>query len=119
MPSTEEAMPTAPTESCSYLPLAVAARLIPPTRGERPVHVSTLTRWITKGVLKSGGTRVKLQARRFPGGWKVTREALNQFIDELTDSALGGESDSSTIQPSSARNRELARVDAELLSAGF
>lgn len=112
-------MPIVSTESCPYLPLVHAARLIPPTRGERPVHVSTLARWITKGVLKSDGTRAKLQARRFRGGWKVTAEALNQFIDELTDSALGGESDSSTIPPSSARKRELARVDAELVSAGF
>ena len=36
------------TETC--LSLSQAARLIPPIRQEKPVHVSTLTRWILHGV---------------------------------------------------------------------
>jgi hypothetical protein len=118
---------------CPYLSLAQAARRIPPTKGDRPVHVSTLTRWITKGVKTAAGWVIRLEARRFPGGWKVTEEAVDAFLDELTRAALGSEpipcaspnpntspgSSRSASRLSARRQRELDRVEAELTRAGF
>jgi hypothetical protein len=114
-------MPTITTESCPYLSLSQAARRIPPTKGERPCHVATLTRWITKGVRAANGSVVRLQARRFPGGWKVTAEALEEFLDKLTSAALD-ESDPTqapTVRPSAQRQRVLEAIDRELDKAGI
>jgi hypothetical protein len=114
-------MSAAVSDSTAYKSLSQAARRIPPNRENRPVHVATLTRWITKGVRKADGTRIKLEARRYPGGWRVADEAVDRFIDELTGAALGDaeSAETPTFETLSSRKRELARVDAELASAGF
>jgi hypothetical protein len=114
-------MPTITPGTCPYLSLAQAARRVPPTRQDRPVHVSTLTRWITKGVRKADGTLTKLKARRFPGGWKVTSEALDEFLDELTRAALGENepAEPPTISTPAHRRRELERIDRDLDAAGI
>jgi hypothetical protein len=113
-------MPTRPTES-PYHSLAQAARGIPPTKGDTPVHPSTLTRWITKGVRKADGTLTKLRACRSPGGWKVTEEALDEFLDELTRAALGETTPTNApaVRTSARRQRELKRVDRQLDKAGI
>jgi hypothetical protein len=116
-------MPTISTESCPYLSLSQAARRIPPTKGDRPVHVSTLTRWITRGVKTAAGSVIRLEARRFPGGWKVTSHPVDEFLDELTRAALGDgptpNSELSSSRISARRQRGLARLEAELVRAGF
>jgi hypothetical protein len=116
-------MTTNSTESCPYLSLAQAARRIPPTKGDRPVHVSSLTRWITRGVKTQAGSVIRLEARRFPGGWKVTSQAVDEFLDDLTRAALGDDPtpnpELSSSRVSARRQRELARVEAELARAGF
>src|SRR4051812_22653477 len=43
------------------LSLAQGARVIPPTRQNRPVHPSTLWRWATDGVKAGAGQRVFLE----------------------------------------------------------
>jgi hypothetical protein len=104
-----------------YLSLAQAARRFPPTKREKPVHVSTVTRWIMKGVRSASGAIIKLEARRFPGGWKVTTEAIDDFLDKLTAAALvrsppGGPEG---VELSARRQRELARVRDQCAAKGM
>jgi hypothetical protein len=61
------------------LPLAEAARLLP----KRPNN-ATLWRWRTKGV-----RGVRLKTSMIGGRRYVTRAALRQFIEAVTDAAAG------------------------------
>jgi hypothetical protein len=72
-----------------YLSLSHAAQLIGSQRNGRPIHPGTLTRWIIQGVRLQDGERVRLQARRFPAGWRTTREWLDEFATSLTRDRLG------------------------------
>jgi hypothetical protein len=74
------------------LSLAQAARLVPPTRLDKPVHVSTIVRWILHGV-----RGVRLGAVRIGGRWVTSREALERF-----SAALTAQHDASLIPPNQA-----------------
>jgi hypothetical protein len=63
----------------SRISLAQAAKLIPPTRQGKPVHASTLVRWILHGV-----RGVRLEAARLGGRWVTSHEALDRFSAALT-----------------------------------
>jgi hypothetical protein len=52
------------------------ARLLPPTRGGRPTHVSTVLRWILHG---TRGRR--LEAVRIGKNWFSSFEALSRFAE--------------------------------------
>jgi Protein of unknown function (DUF1580) len=68
----------------TLLPLSRAARVLPASRRGRPVNVSTLFRWVTKG------TRgVRLEALRLGGQWFTSEEALRRFAARLTERSLG------------------------------
>jgi hypothetical protein len=68
---------------------------------------------------------IKLKARRYPGGWMVCDEALEEFLDELTTAALkkseesGPDEAPATVPLTKRRQRELAQVDREMGDAGF
>jgi hypothetical protein len=64
--------------------LVEAARRVPPGRGGRPTHVSTLLRWINPGV-----RGVRLEAVRLGGRWVTSQEALQRFADRLTSAQAG------------------------------
>jgi hypothetical protein len=64
--------------------LVEAARLVPPGRGGRPTHLSTLLRWIHPGV-----RGVQLEAARLGGRWVTSREALQRFAERLTAARAG------------------------------
>lgn len=49
---------------------------------------SAVTRWIMKGASLRDGSRVRLEAIRTPGGWRVTQEALDAFFATLTEDRL-------------------------------
>jgi hypothetical protein len=66
------------------IPLAAAAKLIPPGRGGRRTHLSTLVRWILRGSRGPEGARVKLEAMRVGNRWITSREALQRFAEALT-----------------------------------
>jgi hypothetical protein len=102
-----------------WLGLAAAAHLCPSTRGGKPVHPSTLTRWILKGVRLQDGTLLKLAAKRFPGGWATTREALDTFINALTDDRCGEPVVAPAPRSPSARARAIAQADRELERLGI
>jgi len=65
------------------LSLAQAARVIPPTRQNRPVHPSTLWRWATDGVKAGGGQRVYLEVAWVGCRWVTSRPALERFLVRL------------------------------------
>jgi len=60
------------------LTLAEAARALPRLRNERKVHVSTLYRWISRGV-----RGVRLEAVRLGRTLVTSREALQRFAERL------------------------------------
>jgi hypothetical protein len=101
----------------AYMGLVDAARLCPSTRPGKRVHTSTLTRWIIRGFRLRDGSIRKLTARRFPGGWAVSREAIDEFVDTITRDRCG-EPVSVASPPTDSRRRAIARADAELARLG-
>jgi hypothetical protein len=99
------------------LSLASAAKLVPPARGGKRCHLSTLLRWILHGAKSPTGEVVRLEAVRLGGRWVTSREALQRFVERLTPS-LGAESPPA---PRTARHRRRAsdRAAAELDSLGI
>jgi hypothetical protein len=73
-------------ESEKLLSMAQAARLFPPNRGNRPVHPSTVSRWIVNGVLLRDGQRARLEGVVRPSGWFTSAEAVQRFLAVLTHS---------------------------------
>ena len=62
-----------------------AARILPSSRQGKPVHPSTILRWILNGVRRrSDGSIVRLEALRMPGGWATTEDALSEFFRQQT-----------------------------------
>jgi hypothetical protein len=82
--------------------------------------VSTILRWISRGIRLASGEIVRLEGARRGGRWITSVEALQRFTEKLTAGALG---DSATHAPAITtaqhRRRELDRVDRELSEAGF
>jgi hypothetical protein len=70
-------------------PVSEAARRITSTHTGKSTHPGTLTRWIKRGVRLSDGSVLKLAARRYPGGWTITDEAVDEFISRLTVDRTG------------------------------
>jgi hypothetical protein len=64
--------------------LTEACRSLPTGRRGRPVHLSCILRWITKGSLAPDGRRVRLEAVRIGGRWITSHEALTRFAEALT-----------------------------------
>jgi hypothetical protein len=97
------------------LSLKEAARILPPTRQDKRVHVSTLTRWILHGV-----QGVRLEAYRIGGRWVTTREALERFSAALTDNRQYRSPSSSPPCPQvgSAFRRRQDQIERELADHG-
>lgn len=53
-----------------------------PTRNGRPVHISTIHRWRSRG-----SKSVRLEAIRVGGSWMTSHEAFQRFCDHLTSLA--------------------------------
>jgi hypothetical protein len=56
--------------------LTQAAKLLPRLRGDRKVHVSTLHRWIKRGV-----RGVRLESAKIGRTCVTSREAIQRFVD--------------------------------------
>ena len=97
------------TETVLSLPQAV--RRLPPGRGGKPMHVSTLVRAITKGT--RGGH--KLEGLRVGGRWLTSVEALQRWAERQTADLV----DSETPRPSTVRSRSSERAGRELDERGF
>jgi hypothetical protein len=105
--------------------LVETARNLAPTKAGKPVHPSTVLRWVRTGVRAADGSIVKLAARRHPGGWQTTWQDVNAFLDRITQAALekadphGSPVPSVPPDPSPARQRELDQTDRDLAAFGY
>jgi hypothetical protein len=82
--ATESGDPMSDLTSETLLSLPEAARRIPPGRNGRPTHISTLVRWITRGVKVRGVGTVRLEALRCSSRWLTSAEALGRFFSAQT-----------------------------------
>jgi len=64
--------------------LTQAARMIPGRSGDKPLHRSTLHRWMTKGAKTADGRVVRLESVRVGGQRMTTQEALRRFLDAMS-----------------------------------
>lgn len=90
------------------LSLEDVSHLLPPNANGARVNVSTLTRWILKGINTSRG-RVKLDAARVGRRWVTSHEALARFVEQLTPQLDQAEAPA----PRSPAKRERAAERAE------
>ncbi len=95
----------------TILPLLQAAKRIPSNRNGKATHVSTVLRWIQKGV-----KGVRLEATRLGGRWLTSAEAVQRFADRLT-AAQSGEDTIPFSQ--SSRSSRAESADEELKKLGF
>jgi hypothetical protein len=98
------------------IPLAAATRLIPPGRGGKHTHLSTLLRWIVKGSKDPSGGIVRLEAIRLGGRWMTSRQALQRFAERLTPPQPAP---AVTPRTSAQRERAAARAARELNELGI
>ncbi len=78
-------------------PFAEAARRLPALRGGRPVNVTTVWRWATRGVRGRGGVTVQLESIKVGGTCCTSDEALARFFQALTVDGSGA--DTSVLDP--------------------
>ena len=71
-----------------YKSLTEIAEILPSIKHNKKLSEASLTKWITLGVRDMSGQLVRLEARRFPGGWKLTEQAVEEFLAKLTKTAL-------------------------------
>ena len=58
-------------------------RLVPP-RNSKPITLTCIWRWATKGIKGPDGRRVRLEGCRIGGRWYTTEESLARFSAALT-----------------------------------
>jgi hypothetical protein len=63
----------------NIMSLAEATKHVPPSRGGRKTHLSTILRWVVKGV-----KGVRLEAVRLGGRWVTSEQALQRFAERST-----------------------------------
>jgi hypothetical protein len=100
------------------VPLAEAARLVPPGRSGQRTHISTVVRWILKGAKGPDGRPVRLEALRIGGRWMTSREALQRFAEALTP-ALADQAGPVPVRGPGARRRASERAAQELVRLGI
>jgi hypothetical protein len=84
---------------------AQLAKALPPRRGGRPVHPSTICRWRHPGL-----AGVRLEAVRVGGAWHTTWEAFARFCDQLTSLAGSGSTRAATTASRRAAQQQVSSV---------
>jgi hypothetical protein len=82
-------------------------------------HPSGPTRWIVKGVALKSGERVRLEAVRLPGAWRVRRESLGAFLETLTADRASLDTEAPANRSKQTRSARIERMHAGLADAGF
>ncbi len=85
------------------------AKTIPPMRGNRPVHVSTIHRWRSRGV-----RGVRLEATRIGGSWHTSSEAFKRFCVRLT-----AVEDATAVTCSASKRQHTHQADRLLENSGW
>jgi hypothetical protein len=98
-------------------PLSRACRRFPPHRQAKPVTLSCLVRWITRGVRAPNGGRIRLEAARLAGRWITTPGAIARFLAAQTPSLDGDPLP--TPRAPAARQQASERAAAELERLGI
>jgi hypothetical protein len=80
-------------------------------RGGRPLHLSTVHRWVQSG-LKIGEQVVKLECLRVGGQLVTSEAALSRFFARCADPAA-------PVDTRAKARREHERAEAELAAAGI
>jgi hypothetical protein len=93
-----------------------AAKLVPPSRGGKRTHISTILRWILEGAKTPAGEVVRLEAARLGGKWVTSREALQRFAERLTPNL---DRQQRTPRPPAGRRRACDRAARELERIGI
>jgi uncharacterized protein DUF1580 len=91
--------------------LTQAARLLPPGRNGRPVHVSTLVRAIVRGNRQG----VRLEALRLGSRWFTSTEAIQRWCERQTRLCDLPVTNKAPRLP----RRKIERVEQELERRGF
>jgi hypothetical protein len=99
------------------IPLAEAAKLIPPARRGKKTHLSTLLRWILQGARNTAGEIVRLEAVRIGNRRMVSRESLQRFAERLTPSI--DSTPAPTPRTPTARQKASERASRELDRIGI
>ena len=87
-----------------------AARVRPLGRNGRPTNVSTVYRWMLRGVRK-----IKLESIRIGGSLYTSEEALQRFAERLTNRTTTDTP--ATCQPTDSRHER--KVDQALADLGY
>jgi hypothetical protein len=99
----------------TLLTLTQAARMLPPSRRGRPVHLSSVYRWILDGVKTPHG-KIRLEAIRLGGRWLTSVEALERFAARQTPNL---EDAPQLPRTPTARRRASERAEAQLQKLGI
>lgn len=92
-----------------------AARLMPPRRQGRRVHLATIWRWAQHGI-----RGIRLETICCGGTRMTSREALQRFCDALTaQDSPGAPPAPPTTRLSAARRKQVAQAQRELAAAGI
>jgi hypothetical protein len=102
----------------TLIPLAVAAKLVPPGRNGKRTHISTLLRWILRGAKSPSGQLVRLEAARLGSRWVTSRAALQRFAEKLTP-VLNDATAPRQIRGPGQRQRASERAARELAKEGI
>jgi hypothetical protein len=99
------------------VPLAAAAKLVPPARTGKKTHLSTLLRWISRGCRGPAGALVRLEGIRIGNRWHTSREALQRFAEALTPPLKDAQASPAPRSPAT-RSRASERAETELKKLG-
>ncbi len=93
---------------------------LPAVARKKKTHPTTPWRWIRRGVVLSDGRRIRLAAHKVGGTWRVTQQALDEFIAATTAASMPEDADFYDA-PRSPRehDRAAARAGQELEAAGI
>jgi hypothetical protein len=91
------------------------AKLVPPARNGKRTHLSTVLRWILKGVKTPTGV-VRLEAIRLGGRWLTSRAAMQRFCERLTPIPEDGPS---ALRSPNARKRSAEAAERRLTELGI
>jgi hypothetical protein len=81
---------------------------------ELHVHPSAVTRWILRGLRRPDGSRIRLEAIRAGGTWRIRPSALHNFLGAMTPIPADAlpTAPRSPVQRTRADRRAAARLEA-------